>query len=118
MKRFICTLPFLTLLLSTNLSAQWVTDVPPNGLKNIRAVEGGGIPAKIDSITPLNDLMDCLDLDWRLEETGKGYWIGYTDEMYSLATRCDTSVQALLDFISRSKTEDGKIGAIYTIHLI
>lgn len=95
-----------------------VVDAAPSGNQNILAVEGGGIVMKIDSITPLNELIERLNGKWRLHETGKGYWIGYTADMYSIASRGDKAIPALTDFIKTTKNNHGKYGAIYTLHLI
>jgi len=93
-------------------------DAAPKGIQNILPVEGGGIPMKIDSLTPLNKLIERLNGNWRFLETGKGYWIGYTEDMFSIASRGNLSIQALTDFFMSTQSKKGKIGAIYTLHLI
>ncbi len=95
-----------------------VLDVAPTGRQNILPVEGGGIRMKIDSTTPLNKLIDRLNGDWHFLETGKGYWIGYTEDMFSIASRGNESIQSLTDFFMTTQNKKGKIGAIYTLHLI
>jgi hypothetical protein len=95
-----------------------VIDVATTGRKNILPVEGGGIRMKIDSLTPLNKLIDRLNGKWSFLETGKGYWIGYTEDMYSIASRGNISIPALTGFFTNTQSKNGKIGAIYTLHLI
>jgi hypothetical protein len=106
-----------TFLISQSLLGQ-VLDVAPTGRQNILPVEGGGIHIKIDSITPLNKLINRLNGDWHFLETGKGYWIGYTEDMFSIASRGDVAIQALTNFFINTQSKKGKIGAIYTLHLI
>ncbi|MBN8675302.1 MAG: hypothetical protein J0L56_14315 [Chitinophagales bacterium] len=106
-----------TLLISQNLFGQ-VLDVAPTGRQNILPVEGGGITMKIDSTTPLYKLIERLNGNWHFLETGKGYWIGYTEDMFSIAARGNVSIQALTDFFMTTQNRKGKIGAIYTLHLI
>src|SRR5450432_4123868 len=86
-----------TLLISQSLFGQ-VLDVAPTGRQNILPVEGGGIRMKIDSTTPLNKLIYRLNDNWHFLETGKGYWIGYTEDMFSIASRGNESIRALTDF--------------------
>lgn len=95
-----------------------VLDVAPTGRQNILPVEGGGIKMKIDSITSLNKLIDRLNSNWSFLETGKGYWIGYTEDMFSIASRGKIAIPALMEFIKNKNGKKAKIGAIYTLHLI
>jgi hypothetical protein len=106
-----------TLLINLSSFGQ-VIDVAPTGRQNILPVEGGGIRMKIDSITPLNKLIDKLNDNWDFLETGKGYWIGYTEDMFSIASRGTIAIPALTDFFMNTQSKKGKIGAIYTLHLI
>jgi hypothetical protein len=115
--RYFFNLAIFTFLLSQNLFCQ-VLDVAPAGRENILPVEGGGIKMKIDSITPLNKLIDRLNDNWKFLETRKAYWIGYTEDMFSIASRGNISIPALIEFFSNTQNEKGKIGAIYTLHLI
>ncbi len=103
--------------MSQSLFAQ-VLDVAPTGRQNILPVEGGGIRIKTDSLTPLNKLIERLNGNWSFLETGKGYWIGYTEDMFSIASRGNIAVPALTDFFMNTQNKNGKIGAIYTLHLI
>jgi hypothetical protein len=107
----------LTLLICQNLKAQ-VIDRAPTGGENILPVEGGCIVMKIDSITTLNKLIDKLNDNWEFIETGKQYWIGYTNDMFSIAARGDEAIPALINFFKTTQKNKGKIGAIYTLHLI
>lgn len=115
--RYLFNFIVFTLFISQSLFGQ-VLDVAPTGRQNILPVEGGGIRMKIDSTTPLNKLIDKLNGDWHFLETGKGYWIGYTEDMFSIASRGNESIQALTDFFMTTQNKKGKIGAIYTLHLI
>src|SRR5687768_14009231 len=96
MKRSIAILVFA--LITSQRSHAQVTDVAPSGTQNLLPVEGGSIRMKIDSITPLKDLISQLNQEWQLLETGKGYWIGYTNDMFSIAAHGDSAVAALSDF--------------------
>lgn len=115
--RYLFNLIVFTLFINRGLSGQ-VADAAPTGRKNSLPVEGGSIRMSIDSTTPLNKLIDRLNGDWQFLETGKGYWIGYTADMFSIASRGNESIQALTDFFMKTQSSNGKIGAIYTLHLI
>lgn len=115
--RHLFTIIVFPLLISQSLFGQ-VLDVAPTGRQNILPVEGGGIRMKIDSTTPLSKLIDKLNDNWHFLETGKGYWIGYTEDMFSIASRGDIAIPALTDFFMNTQSKKGKIGAIYTLHLI
>lgn len=106
-----------TFLINLSLFGQ-VLDVAPTGRQNILPVEGDGIRMEIDSVTPLNKLISKLNDNWHFLETGKGYWIGYTEDMFSIASRGDIAIPALTDFFMNTESKKGKIGAIYTLHLI
>ncbi len=80
--------------------------------------EGGGFFVRIDSVTPLNTLIARLERDWQFVHTYKAYWIGYTEDMWSIAARKDAAVQALVDFCERSSNLHARVGVIYTLHLI
>ena len=81
-------------------------------------IEGGHIDMKLDSITPLIDLIPQLRSNNKLYETGKGYWIGYNDLMFSIAVYSDKAIDPLVDFIDTATYFDSKVAAIYTLHLI
>jgi hypothetical protein len=116
MKRSIAILVFA--LITSQRSPAQVTDVAPSGTQNLLPVEGGSIRMKIDSITPLKDLISQLNQEWQLLETGKGYWIGYTNDMFSIAAHGDSAVAALSDFCKTTDSDLGKTGAILTLHLV
>ncbi len=80
--------------------------------------EGHGINIVIDSLTPLGDLIKRLDGDWKFIQTNKGYWIGYTVDMFSIAAKKDAAIQPLIDVAERSTNMHARIGALYTLHLI
>jgi hypothetical protein len=93
-------------------------DRAPSGMVNYLPVEGGSIYMPIDSTTALEALIGRLSGNWQLIETGKMYWIGYTDDMFSIAARGNKAIGPLVNLVEKSTTEKAKIGAIYTIHLI
>ena len=100
--RYFFNFMILTFLLSQNLFGQ-VYDVAPTGRENILPVEGGGIRMKIDSTAPISELINRLNSIWQFLETGKLYWIGYTEDMFSIAARKDAAIQPLLNFIDTSQ---------------
>jgi hypothetical protein len=100
------------------LSAQWILDVNPSREKNERAVQGGSQHIGIDTNTPLLQLIKRLENDWREVETGKAYWIGYTDDMYSIAAHGEEAITPLLSFIKSSQSVKARYGALLTLHLI
>jgi hypothetical protein len=111
--------PLLLILFSIALkSNSQVVDVAPSGRQAYLPVEGGSIPMKIDFTTPLDSLLQRLNKDWRLIETGKGYWIGYTHDMFSIAARGDSAIQPLVSFFYSTNSLNGKEGVIYCLHLI
>lgn len=115
--RYISNFTILIFLLNQSLFGQTL-DRAPTGKQNILPVEGGGIRMKTDSLTPLNKLIERLNANWNFLETGKGYWIGYTEDMFSIASRGNKAIPALSDFFRNTQSKKGKIGAIYTLHLI
>ena len=66
----------------------------------------------------LDSLIKRFDTDWQLKETGKAYWIGYTDEMYAIASNEDAAINKLVDYINSTHNLHGRIGAVYCLHLI
>ncbi len=111
MNNLITIISFFILIGSKNLIAQ-------NRYENYRAVEGGGVKVNIDNKTDLKTLILNLEKDWELEMTGKGYWIGYTDLMYSIASRKEKAIKPLINFYNSTNTENGKSGVLLTLHLI
>lgn len=93
-------------------------DVAPTGRQNYLPYEGGSELMIIDWTTPLTKLVDRLHGNWRLSQTGKGYWIGYTNDMFSIAARNDTAIYNLQKLIDTSNNIRARIGAIYCLHLI
>ncbi len=83
-----------------------------------RPVEGGLDSVLIDTRTSLKHLILRLEQPWIFVETGKGYWIGYTDDMYSIAYHKDNAVKPLLNLIRTSDSLNTKLGCLYTLHLI
>ena len=108
---------FIFLLLHILLKAQLV-DRAPNGRQNYRAQEGGSVRVNIDQATSLKNLIEKLDSSWQFVETGKFYWIGYTDNMYSIAAYKDFAIIPLVDHFYSAKSKIGKIGVIFSLHLI
>jgi hypothetical protein len=109
---------FLTIFITLGSTAQRVVDSAPTGIKNILPVEGGGVSMTIDSLTPLEELINKLEGNWNFLETGKGYWIGYTNDMFSIASHGDKAIDYLVNFFKATESKQGKFGAIYTLHLI
>ena len=66
----------------------------------------------------LDNLIKKFDTSWQLEETGKGYWIGYTDEMYAIASQKDSAITKLVNYINSTENIHSKEGAVYCLHLI
>lgn len=99
-------------------SSAQILDTNSSGRENFLAVEGGSIEARIDRLTPLPFLVEKLNGDWKLVMTGKQYWIGYSNIMYSIAAYKDEAIPLLMDFIKYRASTRGKEGAIYTLHLI
>ena len=114
MKRLVTLLFFV----SFSVVKAQVVDIAPSGLENRIPVEGGSIKAIIDKTTPLNRLIAKFEQPWSFVETGKGYWIGYTDNMFSIAMYKEAAIAPLLQFIKTSKNLKAKVGAVYTLHLI
>lgn len=81
-------------------------------------IEGGKINMHLDSITPLNKLIKRLEIENRLNETGKGYLIGFNDLMFSIAVHSTKAIQPLLDYIDTTRSNDARKAAIYTLYLI
>lgn len=81
-------------------------------------IEGGRITMKLDSVTPLHDLISKLNQQQTLYETYKGYWIGYNDLMFSIAVHADSAIEPLVQFVHRAKNAGAQCAALYTLHLI
>jgi hypothetical protein len=81
-------------------------------------VEGSRIHMKIDSTSTIEELIPRLITNHKLHDTGKGYWIGYNDLMFSIAVHSDSAIDPLLNFIDTTKCNAAKFAAFYTIHLI
>lgn len=90
----------------------------PADYRNNRAVEGGYVKVPIDTNTPLPELINRLNTHWKLEMTGKAYWIGYTDDMFSIANHGNEAIPLLVTFIDTTHNVKAKEGALYTLHLI
>jgi len=83
-----------------------------------RMVRGGPEKVIIDNRTSLKILIKKLNSPWEWAETGAGYWIGYTDDMFSIASYKDKAVKPLTSFIRETDSIKGKIGGLFTLHLI
>jgi hypothetical protein len=81
-------------------------------------VEGGRIDMKLDSVTPLLELIPQLETKNKLHETGKAYWIGYNDLMFSIAVYSDRAIEPLVNFIDNTSSYESKFAALLTLHLI
>src|SRR4051812_30158609 len=95
-----------------------LVDRAPSGRQNYLAVEGGGRYVSVDAAIPLDTLLARLSESWQFVETGKMYWIGYTQDMFSIAARGDVAIEPLFHLAEQSTNENAKIGAVYTLHLI
>lgn len=80
--------------------------------------EGGGRPVTIDTITPTAPLIKMLEAPWKFQFTGKGYYIGYTDLMFSIAHKGDKVIDTLVEYYKTTQSEQAQLGIIYTLHLI
>jgi len=111
---------FLTaiLLLNSCTSARQKPVSVTSDTNYYRAQEGGEVLVHIDKTTSLDDLIKKLGEKWELLETGKGYWIGYTDDMFSIAAYKDKAIQPLTDYFNSTNSDQGKTGVIYSLHLI
>lgn len=112
-------LMLLLLLTSMPRAQSQVVESSPSRLKNYLPVEGGGMKVNIDTITSLDSLIGRLFKDWDFKLTGKAYWIGYTEDMYSIAARGDSAIQPLVEILQNSSSNGhARYGAVYTLHLI
>lgn len=111
-------LPIIITFFSGVYTIAQVTDIPPNGKQNYRAVTGGSVKVNIDTVSSLMSLINKLDSNWEFVETGKMYWIGYTHDMYSIAAHKDSVIESLIEHFYSTKSKNGKYGVIYTLHLI
>ncbi|HTK19636.1 MAG TPA: hypothetical protein VL442_08995 [Mucilaginibacter sp.] len=111
---------FLTIIMLGVLTAAQaqIVDSASYGNEEYRAVMGGGQKVHYDTITPLNGLIQRLQKPWHFVPTYKAYWIGYTDDMYSIARYKDQAIPLLINFIDTSKNLKAREGGLYTLHLI
>ena len=111
---------FLTaiLLLNSCTSTQQKSISVTSDTNYYRAQEGGEVLVHIDKTTSLDNLIKRLGGKWELLQTGKGYWIGYTDDMFSIAAYKDKAIQPLTDYFNSTNSDQGKTGVIYSLHLI
>jgi hypothetical protein len=93
-------------------------DVAPSGRQDRLPVEGGSYDMSKLPQKPLDSLLPRLSSNWELIETGKGYWIGYTPDMFSIAAHGDSAIAPLLNLIDTVRNRKARIGAVYTLHLI
>ena len=82
------------------------------------ACEGGGALVAIDTVTALGTLIHRLNSKRPTVETGKAYFIGYTNDQFSIAARGEAAIPALMHYIRTDADPLGKAGAIYALHLI
>ena len=99
------------------LVAQPYLDVTPPGRVDELSVQGGVVKVTIDTNTPLPELVERLKGPWREVSTGKGYWIGYTEDMYSIAARSELAIDPLLALARTSNSAHTKRGALLSLHL-
>lgn len=108
---------FIVLIIGLSASAQTDSNSAFDS-RNYLAVEGGGYKVPIDSVTTLPQLVSKLATDWKLVMTGKAYYIGYTDDMFSIANHGNQAIPLLTHFIDTTNTAKAKIGALLVLHLI
>ena len=97
---------------------QTATGFYPLRKGGFRPTEGSGMFVPLDTVTALNTLIIRLNGKWDFVQTGKAYWIGYTDDMFSIASHGEAAIEPLMQFIQSTTNPHGKLGAIYTLHLI
>lgn len=73
---------------------------------------------KLDSMSNLHDLVSKLETNNKLYETGKAYWFGYNDLMFSIAVYADKAIEPLVTFIKSTDSYESKLAALLTLHLI
>ncbi|RYD98833.1 MAG: hypothetical protein EOP54_06235 [Sphingobacteriales bacterium] len=82
------------------------------------ATEGGGRNIIVDTVTPTIDLIKMLEQPWSFKNTGKAYYIGFTELMFSIAHKGDLVVDTLIDYYKTTPSDRAKHGIIYTLYLI
>lgn len=82
------------------------------------ATEGGGRNIIVDTVTPTIDLIKMLEQPWSFKNTGKAYYIGFTELMFSIAHKGDLVVDTLIDYYKTTPSDRAKQGIIYTLYLI
>lgn len=82
------------------------------------ATEGGGQQVVIDKTSPATLLIKELRKPWSFKTTGKAYYIGYTDLMFSIADKGEVIIEELIQHFKTSESRSEKLGIIYTLHLI
>jgi hypothetical protein len=105
-------------LLSSSCKHRTVQTLKPLSDYAYRVRRGHLDTILIDKTTPFDSLIKRLEKPWDWVETLAGYWIGYTDDMFSIASYGNQAIDPLMKFISNTNSQTGKIGALYTIHLI
>jgi len=108
----------LSLLAISNTVKGQTIDSASYGNENFRAVMGGGERVNHDTKTPLIKLIQKLEEPWELVPTFKAYWIGYTDNMYSIADYKNEAIPFLVKFIDTATNNKARIGGLYALHLI
>lgn len=116
--RKVCSLFVLLSTVTHFALAQGIGDVAPSGRPNERAILGGSRAVVIDTNTPLPVLIERLTGKWELVPTLKLYWIGYTGDMYSIASHREQAIGPLVNLIRTNSSEHAREGALLTLHLI
>ena len=106
------------LLSSSFMSHSQRKDATSSAQQNYLVVEGGGLAVRIDTTISLDSLINRLAKPWQFAETGKANWIGYTEDMYSIAARGVRAIQPLVNVLQDSTHSYARYGAIYCLHLI
>lgn len=119
MKNILFVLLFLVAC-SPKLSSYTAATIEPlpKGKYAHRPTEGSGMEVPIDTVTAVDTLIYRLNGKWEFVETGKAYYIGYTDDMYSIAAHGEAAIEPLMQFMNTVATPQGKYGVVCTLHLI
>lgn len=80
--------------------------------------QGGLDSIIVDTKAPLDELVAKLKEPWKPRNTYKGYWLGYTNTMYSIAYHKEEAIPALTELIKSTNSKETKIAALFTLHLI
>lgn len=101
-----------------SVSHVWAIHLTSSYEQSYKAFKGNNKIGGIYINTPLNILIQRLEKPWRLEGTDEMTVIGYTDDMYSIATYGEKAIDPLLAFVDTAKNIHAKYGSVFTLYLI